>query len=281
MHEPQKSEAKLDYNAVQQYFESTDHESAASASYMAHDHNLPEDVVRYRLRKEVATIGDWLDSIGATGTVLDVGCGAGAWTEIFAQRFSSIVGIEQSVSMLAAAQKSAGAYPNVTLLNQDVRAELPKGPFDLIFLGGLCMYLKDDDAVSLLRSLAERLTPGGCLILRETTVPTGELTASGEYQAIYRSVELYRQLFAQAGIAEPEVRRNYAYNSMEIAIQLVEQRRRLRILPKESRFLAALTWYALKGTAPVSLWLLPRLLSRLGVPWPSLQNHFFRLSSGQ
>lgn len=278
MHDTDKSEDTLDYVAVRRYFESTPSESAASASYMAHEQNLPVDAVRYRLRNEVETVGDWIRAAPSTGSVLDVGCGAGAWTEIFALRFASVVGMEQSESMLAAARARLRSQANVSLLGGDVRSQLPEGPFDLIFLGGLCMYLNDEDAVLLLRALARRLNKGASLVLRETTVATGTSTTSGQYQAVYRSVDRYRRLFEQAGFVEPEVRRNYAYNSMEIAVELVEQRRRrLGFMPKESPFLGALTWYALRGTAPMTFWLLPRLLSRLGVRWPSLQNHFFRL----
>ena len=151
----------------------------------------------------------------------------------------SVVGIEQSPSMVVAAQTLLAPCPSAKVVEGDIREDLPEGPFDLIFLGGLCMYLNDLDVV-----------------------------------------RLYQDLFREAGFPTSEFRRNYAYTSMEVAVELVETRRKyLRFLPAQSPFLGALTWYSLRAIAPLTFWLLPRVLSRLQIKWPRLQNHFFRLRS--
>ncbi len=272
------SDERIDYTVVRRYFHAAGSGTAATASYMAHEQNLPENSVRYRLRKEIETIADWLQAVPRAGSVLDLGCGAGTWTKIFADRYHRVVGIEQSPSMVAAARTLLAPFPNATIVEGDVRKDLPAGPFDLIFLGGLCMYLNDADAVALLRSLKDRLASGASLVLRETTVPQGKLTPRGDYQAVYRNVGLYQDLFREAGFPTLECRRNYAYTSMEVAVELVETRRRnLRFLPAQSPFLGALTWYSLRAFAPLTFWSLPRVLSRLQIDWPRLQNHFFRL----
>ena len=155
---------------------------------------------------------------------------------------------------------------------------MPKGPFDMIFVGGLFMYLNDSDALSLLGALKDRLGVGGSLILRESTVRTGVLLAKGEYQAIYRSVDLYRRLFQESYIACLEFRQNFGYNNLVTAEEIVTFRRKwLPFLPKDSPLLGSLTWWGLRGTTPFSFWALPKALSRLNVPWPRLQNHFFLL----
>lgn len=270
----------IDYSVVRRYFQTAGGDAAATASYMAHEQNLPQDSVRYRLRKELATIADWLDAVPLQARVLDLGCGAGAWTKIFALRYGPVVGFEQSSSMAEAARTLLAPFPRTTVIEGDVRQDLPDGPFDLIFLGGLCMYLDDTDVVAMLGSLRERLAPGASIILRESTVMEGKLTPAGSYQAVYRSRGLYQELFQRAGFPTQDVRRNYAYTNMEFAVELVEARRRhLRLLPTDSELLGALTWYSLRATAPISFWLLPRLLSKLRVQWPRLQNHFFRLSA--
>lgn len=87
-------EVRFDYKVVRQYFEFIGIGFVVSVSYMAYEQNLLEDVVRYRFRNEFVTVGDWLDSALLVGSVLDVGCGAGVWIEIFVQRFVSVVGVE-------------------------------------------------------------------------------------------------------------------------------------------------------------------------------------------
>jgi SAM-dependent methyltransferase len=275
-HGPTKPQ--IDDEAVKRYFDSAKGGTAATVSMMTHEFNLPASAARYRLYKEILTISDWLGAVYDTGRVLDVGCGAGAWTEIFAKRYKTVIGIEQSSLMLEAARERVASLPNVKILEGDGRHDLPEGSFDMIFLGGLCMYLNDHDVMALLHSLKGRLSEGGSIILRESTLHQGVSLSQGEYQAVYRSVNLYRQLFDGAGSFRVEVRRNYGYTNLVTAEELVSLRRRwLPFLPRDSTKLGSLTWWALRGTAPISFWALPRIFSQLSIPWPRLQNHFFRL----
>jgi len=260
---------QIDDDAVRRYFDGEGGTAAAAMSMMAHEHNLPSDAVDYRLARELETVGPWLDAIGESGRVLDVGCGAGAWVEIFANRFRSVVGVERSPLMVEAAQERVTHLPNARVYQGDGRHDLPDGPFEFIFLGGLMMYQGDVDVVELLHSLKSRLSDGGTIILRESTVRKGVLRPNGEYQVVYRSVDVYRRLFDEVGIRSVEVRANYGYTSMVITEGIVDFRRRLLpFLPKESPLL---------GSAPISFRALPQALSLLHISWPRLQNHFFRL----
>ena len=272
------TEPQIDDAAVKRYFDSARGGTAATVSMMTHEHNLPSSAARYRLHKEIRTISDWLNAVYDSGRVLDVGCGAGTWTGIFARRYKTVIGIEQSSLMLKAARERVARLPNVKILEGDGRHDLPEDSFDMIFLGGLCMYLNDLDVMALLHSLKSRLIEGGAIILRESTVHQGVSLSRGEYQAVYRSVNLYRQLFDGAGSFRVEVRRNYGYTNLVTAEELVNLRRRwLPFLPRDSTTLGSLTWWVLRGTTPISFWALPRILSQLSIPWPRLQNHFFRL----
>jgi|LGVE01.1.fsa_nt_gb SAM-dependent methyltransferase len=278
MNHHDSAEQQIDDAAVKRYFDSARGGAAATVSMMAHEHNLPASAAGYRLHKEIRTVSDWLNAVYDSGRVLDVGCGAGTWTEIFARRYKTVIGIEQSSLMVKAARERVARLPNVKILEGDGRCDLPEGSFDMIFLGGLCMYLNDHDVMALLRSLKSRLIEGGAIILRESTVHQGVSLSQGKYQAVYRSVNLYRQLFDGAGSFRVEVRRNYGYTNLVTAEELVNLRRRwLPFLPRDSATLGSLTWWALRGTTPISFWALPRMLSQLSIPWPGLQNHFFRL----
>lgn len=272
-------ERQIDDAAVERYFDGAGGATVPAAmSMMTHEHNLPSDSIRYRLSQELRTIEPWLDAVSEHGRVLDVGCGAGAWVEIFAKRYGSVIGVERSLAMVEAANERVAYLSNAEVFQGDGRKDLPSGPFDLVFLGGLCMYLADADVVSLLSLLKSHLSENGTIILRESTVREGILLAKGDYQAVYRSVELYQKLFEEAGIACTAVRQNPGYTSMTIAEGAVDFRRKwLPLLPKDSVFLSHLTWWVLRVGAPVCFWALPRVFSGLNVSWPRLQNHFFRL----
>lgn len=275
---PESMKEQIDDKAVKRYFDNTTAGTAATVSMMSHEFNLPAGAAAYRIGKETETIGDWLGAVPVSGAVLDVGCGAGAWTEIFAKRYNKVIGIEQSSLMLTAARERTAHLPNAEIVEGDGRHDLPEGSFDMIFLGGLCMYLNDHDVVQLLQALKGRLNKGGAIILRESTQHEGVSKSKGDYQALYRSVNLYQQLIDGAGAFRVEVRRNYGYTNLVTAEELVTLRRRwLPFLPSDSTTLGALTWWALRGTWPISFIAFPRILTKLGIPWPRLQNHFFRL----
>ncbi|MQG77006.1 MAG: class I SAM-dependent methyltransferase, partial [SAR202 cluster bacterium] len=138
----------IDDATVQRYWEGRGNDAAAM-SMMAHEHNLPPRSAAYRLKVENETMRDWLDGVPPSGTVLDVGCGAGSWVEKLAQRYASVVGVERSGQMVEAAKERVAHLSNAQILKGDVRTDLPEGPFDLIFLGGMCMYLNDADVVAL------------------------------------------------------------------------------------------------------------------------------------
>lgn len=291
--EPDAAAPEIDPEAVRRYFEGVAG-VADAASFMAHERDLPPAAVGYRLRRELATIDDWLDGLSPGARALDIGCGAGAWTEVLAGRFASVLAIDQSRAMCQAASHRLAGRPGVTVRCADVREGLPDGReglpdvreglpdgrFDLAFLGGMCMYLDDPDALGLLDALRGRLAPGGFAVLRESTVRTGTRRAVGRYQAIYRSVEHYRKLFAAAGFGSIRVRRNNAYTSIEVAADLADARRRLLPLPGwAARVAGLLTWWGLRASAPISFGAMPWLLERLDVEWPALQNHFFRIAA--
>jgi len=278
MNPESQGQQQIDDAVVESYFDGAGGTAAASMSMMAHGHNLPLNAMAQRLAKEQRTIRGWLDSVDQSGKVLDVGCGAGAWVEIFANRYDGVIGVERSQLMVEAAESRVAHMANAEIISGDGRKDLPDGPFDMIFVGGLFMYLNDSDAMALLNALKKRLGTGGSIVLRESTVRTGVLLAKGEYQAIYRSVDSYRQLFQEAGIDCQEVRQNPGYRNIVMAEELVSFRRKwLPFLPKDSVLLGNLTWWVLRGTAPISFWALPKALSGLNVPWPRLQNHFFLL----
>ncbi len=271
----------IDYSAVRKYWEEAGSESAATASYMAHEQGLPEDSVRYRLEQEAFIVDEWLAGIDPACSVLDFGAGAGAWSALFAQRFARVVAVEQSTTMCEVAAKTLAAYPNATLINEDVRTFQTSDKFGAIFLGGMLMYLNRKDVVDVLRRLSGLLDKDGRIVLRESTIRKGMETRTDRYQVVYRTPGEYASIIAEAGLHLIDTRINTGYRAMEISERFVDY---LRLLPyvksREVTRIGGPVWALIKATEPLSLRLLPNLLDRLGVAWPHYRNHFFLVEAG-
>lgn len=273
---PRDDESDLDHEGVHAYWENAS-SAPASASYMAHEHGLPGECIAHRFQLEQEVVGRWFAGLESSASVLDIGCGAGAWTELFARRYARVVGVDGSEGMLAAATRRTAGHANVTLVHGNALDVPLDGEFDAALVGGLLMYLGRADAVALLTRLAD-LVPAGPIVLRESGVRTGIEVRRGTYPVVYRSVQEYEALVAESGLRVVEVEKNRGYAHMEIAVALVTMLRRLPPLARrDAAIVGAPVWRALRATAPVSLDLAPRVLDSLGLGWPHLTNHFLLL----
>ena len=150
----------------------------------------------------------------------------------------------------------------------------PQDRYELVFLGGLLMYLNEKDAVSLLQKLVRSLKPGGMIVCRETTVRQGVVTREGEYQAVYRSVATYTRLFHECGLSVVEVKRNTPYVLLQMGCEFVKKWKSL--LPEKLQMMTVvgrLVYWALRVGYP---WIVP-LPGAFGLGYPMLTNHFFIL----
>ncbi len=267
---------RLDYEAVRRYW---DHAAgtAAAASYMAHEQGLPQSCVDDRFAFEREVVERWFAELDPESAVLDIGCGSGAWTALFAQRYRRVVGIEQSAKMVADARKRLRGMTNVELIEGDCLEVPIEGQFQGAFFGGLLMYLNRDDAVQLLAHVAE-LVPDGRIILRESSARRPVEARTGEYHVAYRSPEEYAAIAAEAGLSVRAGERNRGYARMEGAAALVNFVRRLPILKRrDPAIVGGPIWRALRFTSPISLELLPRAVRAAGIAWPHLTNNFLLL----
>lgn len=269
---------RLDYEMVRAYWEEAANE-AESASYMAHEQGLPRGCVEHRFVLERAVLERWFAGLGPTASVLDVGCGAGAWTELFAPRYRRVVGVDTSAGMLAAAQRRLAGQDNVELVQGDALTMPLDGDFQGVLLGGLLMYLNRADAVALLVRLRQ-LAPRGRIILRESGIRAGVEVQTGTYQVVYRSLHEYQAVAGDAALRVVAVERNRGYAHMEIAVALVNLVRRLPPLARrDPATVGGPLWRLLQATAPLSLELLPRAIEAIGLDWPHLTNHFLLLEA--
>jgi len=267
---------RLDYEAVRRYWDRTAG-TAAAASYMAHEQGLPQSCVDDRFARERQVVERWFAGLGPQAAVLDVGSGSGAWTALFAQRYARVVGIEQSAGMVADARERLRELTHAEIIQGDCLSVPIEGRFDGAFFGGLLMYLNREDVARLLARVGE-LVPDGPIILRESSGPGRVELRTGDYQVAYRSPAEYAEIASEAGLRMTAVERNRGYARMEVAVNLVDQVRRLPALKRrDPALVGGPLWRALRATGPVTLDLIPDAVRKMGIAWPHLTNNFMLL----
>ena len=134
--------------------------------YMMDGFGFPVSAGRFRFRAESVIVRQLIRNarVDTAGAVLDLGSGVGYWAEYFAQKFQKVVAVEASTPLYEKMVQRCSAYGNFTAIHGDVLSFEPQGRFSLIFLGGLLMYLNEDDVVALLQKLKPLLTPEGIIL---------------------------------------------------------------------------------------------------------------------
>lgn len=204
----------IDYHATRAFFESRgqrEYSNVLSAT-MYQDNNA--SLVEQRDQAEKAAVVGTLD-LGDTHRVLDIGCGVGRWGWFLAQHCDELdyLGLDFSTSLIEKAeaecvkrQLSGVQFQVMSATEIQPRAMLLSGPFDLVLISGLLIYLNDSDCVKVLRAAAQLCKPGGVIYLREPVGVAERFTLdrfysdelTEEYSAIYRTVDELHYLIAIA-----------------------------------------------------------------------------------
>ena len=264
----------LDYAAVSNYWSKA--KPSIMGPYMMDGFGFPASAGKYRFDAECEIVQRLIRNakVGSDGAVLDLGSGVGFWAEYFAQRFNKVIAIEASPPLFEAMSARCSRYPNATLINDDVLGFEPNGRYSMIFLGGMLMYLNDDDVIALLEKLMPFLEPGGIVLCRESTVRNGTLTRQGDYQVVYRSVQTYSSLFSKCGLSIDHAELNTPYFLMQMGCEFIKKWK--SVMPESLQaipLIGRLTYGLLRmGGAPLT-----RLPDTLGKNFPELTNHFFVL----
>ncbi|HZT08224.1 MAG TPA: class I SAM-dependent methyltransferase [Chloroflexota bacterium] len=109
------------------------------------------------------------------GPVLELACGSGRVLAPIAAAGFTVVGLDNSPSMLERArQRLRGVDAQVTLVEADIADGLPDGPFGLVVLALDAFGLVQDPATqrALLGDVARKLAPGGALVLDLANLPS-------------------------------------------------------------------------------------------------------------
>ncbi len=265
---------EIDYATVNRYW----NEATPSilGPYMMDGFGFPASAGDFRFRAETRIVRRLARDVKRDGAVLDLGSGIGFWAEDFARRFSRVTAVEGSGALFQSLEKRCAPYPNLRPIHGDVMTFEPDGRYDLIFLGGLLMYLNEEDVIALLRRLVPCLEPGGIILCRESTVRGETVARRGDYQVVYRSVPDYRRIFGQCGLSVRHAERNEPYVLMQMGCELVKMWK--ETAPKRFQALRGvgrLTYFMFRLGNP---WI-TRIPKVLGIPFPKLENHFFVLGA--
>ena len=257
---------------VQEYFDQV--QPSIMGPYMMDGFGFPDSAGAYRFQRETELVASLLSHLDNYGTALDLGSGVGFWTNWLAERFRRVESLESSLPLYQALAERSRTYENVRTHHGNALHYRPQNPLDLVFMGGLLMYLGDSDCVSMLTRLARSMAPGGLLLCRESTMRYVSEYRAGEYNVLYRTPEHYHRLFKAANLELVEQKKNTAYELLQIGCELMKYWKsaipsRYQSLPVVGRCV----YWMLRATAPF----LQKGLAFSGISFPVLQNHFFLL----
>lgn len=136
----------------------------------ARNPNFPEEVVTHRDRNQrFLEIEVLLQYLPRGQRILDVGCGTGFSTAVFARYAAHIVGIDYSAAMIERAKRQYGHLPNVQFELQDVLdLGFPPGSFDVAISQRCLINLPTWEAQQkAIIHITNVLRAGGCFLLQE------------------------------------------------------------------------------------------------------------------
>lgn len=118
--------------------------------------------------ERIRPFNDLLARVGATNPahVVDLGCGNGLGLVELARRWpgASLVGVDSSVDMLAAADSALGPGSEATLIRADAQSWEPTAPVDVLVSNALLQWIPDH--AELVSRMTAWLTPGGWLAMQ-------------------------------------------------------------------------------------------------------------------
>ncbi len=134
--------------------------------------------------------------------VLDLGCGIGRLSFIFASLAGYVDAVDRSTQYIEIANelKAKCQTANVTFTCASALDFRPDpGGYDLIYMGGLLLSMQqDEDVLALMRRFRPIIRPNGKVAIREAS-PVGDMRIVRE-RVVFRTVDELVGLFGKAGL---------------------------------------------------------------------------------
>ena len=269
----QQSQGKVNYAKINHYW----HNAAPSilGPYMMDGFGFPSSAGQFRFKAECLIVEQLIQDQGISyQSMLDLGCGIGYWTEYFARQFTRVTAVEASAPLFEAMAQRCSIYKNVDPVQGDVLLFTPDETYSMVFLGGMLMYLDENDVVALMGRIVPFLERGGIILCRETTVSDGTIIRDGAYQAVYRSIQAYTDIFEKCKLTLVKTEPNLPYNLLQMGCEAMKKWKEstpklLQAIPVVGR----LVYWGLRLCSP---WI-SRVPAVFNSTFPELTNHFFLL----
>jgi 2-polyprenyl-3-methyl-5-hydroxy-6-metoxy-1,4-benzoquinol methylase len=192
----EKTRVSLNEKAVLDFFEERgrrydEEKPLVSVLYQDQD---PELAVR-RDRHEIGTVFPLLPLDRQT-RVLDIGCGIGRWADAIADKVAAYTGVDFSPKLIEIArnrQRCSSSHFFVGSADEIEKPEIVEtGPFDVVIIAGVLIYLNDERLEACLSSLSRICSPTATIYVREPLAMQDRLTLkdiwSDELQQGYSSI---------------------------------------------------------------------------------------------
>lgn len=195
---------EIDSGTVKNFFDKRAEKDVENLMTITSYHD--KDNLEKRQKEEIEVISKKIDFKGKK--LLEIGCGLGRWAEFFQDKCGKYVGIDYSENLIGIAKKHFN-YPNcyfeklsVTEIDEE---NLPiEGPYDIIFITGVLIYLNDEDIKVMIEKINELTHYNSIIYIRETiSVLDTRLTLKDfyseelkvDYNAIYRTEKELLEFF--------------------------------------------------------------------------------------
>jgi tRNA (cmo5U34)-methyltransferase len=150
--------------------------------------------------------------------VLELGTGTGVTSRRVLERHpaAELTGVDSSEHMLAVAD-----LPGADLRLQDLRDELPEGPFDLVFSALAIHHLDGPGKADLFARVAAALAPGGRFVMADVIVPEDPGDVVTPLDAGFDLPDTVRDLLAWLG--EAGLRARVSWQARDLAVLVADR----------------------------------------------------------
>ncbi len=137
-----------------------------------YDETFPEAFGSATERAAVDLFVERIRALGTTGPVIDVGCGTGHQVQHLASKGIDVVGVDPSGPMLERARRR---FPDLTFVQDDALLDA----VDIDQVAGILarfslIHVPPDEIADVLASWAERLVPGGVVLVAFQALGAGD-----------------------------------------------------------------------------------------------------------